>query len=96
MRLFFLPACLSFTDWAADNSKDVKPPTETNSARSKPAPFKKRSPPAHLECGGLPPLCSPPREFAKIKSDGKARCRAEARRYERLGEENDFAGGAAR
>jgi hypothetical protein len=26
-----------------------------------------------LECGGLPPLCSPLRGFAKIKNDGKGK-----------------------
>jgi hypothetical protein len=30
-------------------------------------------PSAHLECGGLSPLCGSLRGFAKIKSDGKAR-----------------------
>jgi hypothetical protein len=28
---------------------------------------------AHLECGGLPPLCSSLPGFAKIKRDGKSK-----------------------
>jgi hypothetical protein len=31
------------------------------------------APLASLECGGLPPLCSPLRGFAKIKSNGEGK-----------------------
>jgi hypothetical protein len=60
-------------DFSRDRGNQRSPATRRYKKREQ-APALHRIVPRHiLECGGLPPLCSPLRGFAKLEIDGKTK-----------------------